>query len=71
MKTRAGTAGKRARDGGWMVREETPTESLGTSMNPTASLLHVRVRVCERYQENTVRLLNRNNKQTVELVNKH
>ena len=27
-------------------------------------------RVCERYQENTVRLLNRNNKQTVEVLNK-
>ena len=28
------------------------------------------VRVCERYQENTVQLLNRNNKQTIGVVNK-
>ena len=35
---------------------------------PLSSIPHSRV--CERYQENTVQLLNRNNKQTIGVVNK-
>ena len=41
-------------------------------LHPSPHLsLQVSPRVCERYQENTVQLLNRNNKQTVKAANKH
>ena len=46
-----------------------PKRGTITTLQHTQKVPHMN-RVCERYQENTVQLLNRNNKQTIGVVNK-